>query len=97
MASRLDNLQVFPIMLFDWKKVGTKWTGVAEISDLGCCTPFNRLYEEKPDWGFAIQGETKKLIFAITKIVKDSRENEILHYVLTCIYDPNFEIILFND
>jgi hypothetical protein len=100
MASKLDNLQVFSVNLFDWKKSNyhgsSKWIGCAELSDLGG-SPFHRLYEEKPGWVFSVKGREKTLTFSITKIVKDSRENEILHYILTCISDPTFEIVLFND
>ena len=96
MTNRLNDLHVFPAELFDWKKNGTEWTGVSELSDLGGA-PFNRLYGEKAGCGFAVQGKQKKLVFYINEIVRDSRENEILHYVMKCISDPNFKIIIFND
>ena len=101
MANRLDNLQVFPAKLFSWRKElvsfkPDKWTGVAELSDLGE-NPFSQIWCGEYDKGFSVSGREKTLTFSITEIVRDPRENEILHYVMTCITDPNFEIILFND
>lgn len=96
MANRLNDLRVFPVELFDWKKNDTKWTGCAELSDLGG-SPFHRLYEEKPGWGFSVKGREKTLTFSITDVVRDHYENEALYFNMKCISDMRIRLILFND
>jgi hypothetical protein len=85
----------YPIDLFTW----TGRHGATEASDLqGLHKPFmDSLGKEGWNYGFAVEGKSRKITFAGTDIAKDPEDGTVLWWYLKSISEPGFSITVYND